>query len=46
MSVCGTERKLTDAGQAMGRLTWFGTNTDVTEQIEAENALRDLTETL
>jgi PAS domain S-box-containing protein len=25
---------------------WFGTNTDVTEQIEAERALRDLNETL
>jgi PAS domain S-box-containing protein len=25
---------------------WFGTNTDVTEQIEAEKALRDLNETL
>jgi PAS domain S-box-containing protein len=25
---------------------WFGTNTDVTEQIEAEKALRELTETL
>jgi PAS domain S-box-containing protein len=25
---------------------WFGTNTDITEQIEAEKALRDLNETL
>jgi PAS domain S-box-containing protein len=25
---------------------WFGTNTDITEQIEAENALRELTGTL
>jgi PAS domain S-box-containing protein len=25
---------------------WFGTNTDVTEQIEAENALRELNDTL
>jgi PAS domain S-box-containing protein len=27
-------------------IRWFGTNTDVTEQIEAERALRDLNETL
>jgi PAS domain S-box-containing protein len=27
-------------------IRWFGTNTDVTEQIEAEKALRDLNETL
>src|ERR1700733_2846871 len=27
-------------------LRWFGTDTDVTQQIEAENALRDLNETL
>jgi PAS domain S-box-containing protein len=27
-------------------IRWFGTNTDVTEQIEAENALRELNETL
>jgi PAS domain S-box-containing protein len=25
---------------------WFGTNTDITEQLEAENALRELNETL
>src|SRR4029079_4243766 len=27
-------------------IRWFGTNTDVTEQIEAETALRELNETL
>jgi PAS domain S-box-containing protein len=32
-----------EAGQVV---RWFGTNTDVTEQIEAEKALRELNETL
>ncbi len=32
-----------DAGQVV---RWFGTNTDITEQIEAEKALRELNETL
>jgi PAS domain-containing protein len=27
-------------------IRWFGTNTDITEQIEAEKALRELNETL
>jgi PAS domain S-box-containing protein len=32
-----------DAGQV---IRWFGTNTDITEQIEAEKALRELNESL
>ena len=32
-----------DAGEV---IRWFGTNTDITEQIEAEKALRELNETL
>jgi PAS domain S-box-containing protein len=32
-----------DAGEV---IRWFGTNTDITEQVEAERALRELNETL
>ena len=39
-------RALPIRNEAGDLVRWFGTNTDVTEQIEAENALRNLNETL
>ncbi len=39
-------RALPIRNQVGDLVRWFGTNTDVTEQIEAEKALRDLNETL
>jgi PAS domain S-box-containing protein len=39
-------RALPIRNEAGDIVRWFGTNTDVTEQIEAEKALRDLNETL
>ena len=39
-------RALPIRSEAGDVIRWFGTNTDITEQIEAERALRDLNETL
>jgi PAS domain S-box-containing protein len=39
-------RALPIRDEAGSVIRWFGTNTDITEQIEAEKALRDLNETL
>lgn len=39
-------RALPIRNEAGNIIRWFGTNTDVTEQIEAERALRELNETL
>jgi PAS domain S-box-containing protein len=39
-------RALPIRNEAGNLIRWFGTNTDVTERIEAENALRNLNETL
>ena len=39
-------RALPICDESGGVIRWFGTNTDITEQIEAEKALRELNETL
>jgi hypothetical protein len=39
-------RALPIRNEAGDVIRWFGTNTDITDQIEAEKALRELNETL